>query len=87
MSIGSSQVPGEEIGKEAFQLLQDHYLDDLSGDPYDRFENALREVNLMINEKEKTLDMKFVPNMHVVCGVIEKICFSCHKEGMHRAIL
>ncbi len=45
MSIGSTQVPGAEIGKEAFQLLQDHFLNDLSGDPYDRFEAALREIN------------------------------------------
>lgn len=81
MSIGSSQVPGEEIGKEAFQLLQDHYLDDLSGDPYDRFENALREVNLMISEKEKTIEMKFVPNVHVVCGVIEKDMLFLSQRG------
>ncbi len=81
MSIGSSQVPGEEIGKEAFQLLQDHYLDDLSGDPYDRFENALREVNLMISDKEKTIDMKFVPNVHVVCGVIEKDMLFLSQRG------
>ncbi len=81
MSIGSSQVPGEEIGKEAFQLLQDHYLDDLAGDPYDRFENALREVNLMINAKEKSLEMKFVPNVHVVCGVIEKDMLFLSQRG------
>lgn len=81
LSISSSQVPGEEVGKEAFQLLQDHYLDDLSGDPYDRFENALREVNLMINEKEKNLDMKFVPNVHVVCGVIEKDMLFLSQRG------
>ena len=28
MSIDSTQVPGAELGKEAFQLLQDHFLDD-----------------------------------------------------------
>lgn len=81
LAISSSHVPGAEIGKEAFQLLQDHYLDDLSGDPYDRFENALREVNLMINEKEKILEKKFIPNMNVICGVIEKDMLFLSQRG------
>lgn len=72
MSISSTQVPGDEIGKEAFQLLQDHFLDDLSGDPYDRFEACLREINLMVSEKEKHYGLKFIPNMHILCGVIDK---------------
>ncbi len=81
LSISSTQVPGAEIGKEAFQLLQDHFLDDLSGDPYDRFENALREVNVMISEKEKELGVKFVPNMHVVGGVIQKDMLFLSQRG------
>ncbi|MFA6024255.1 MAG: hypothetical protein WC777_03510 [Candidatus Gracilibacteria bacterium] len=72
ISIHSTQVPGPEVAKEAFQLLQDHFLDDLSGDPYDRFESALREINRMVNEKEKELDLKFVPNVNVIIGVIQK---------------
>jgi hypothetical protein len=71
MSIASTQVPGAEVGKEAFQLLQDHFLADLSGDPYDRFENSLREINEMVVKKEDELGVKFIPNMHVVCGVIQ----------------
>lgn len=81
MSIGSTQVPGAEIGKEAFQLLQDHFLDDLTGDPYDRFENALREINIMIQEKEEGLGVKFVPNMHVICGVIQKDALYLSQRG------
>jgi len=81
MSIDSTQVPGAEIGKEAFQLLQDHFLDDLSGDPYDRFESALREVNLMVNEKEKEMELKFIPNMHVLIGVIQKDMLFLSQRG------
>jgi len=81
MSIGSTQVPGAEIGKEAFQLLQDHFLDDLVGDPYDRFENALREVNAMVSEKEKELDLKFIPNMNVLIGVIQKDMLFLSQRG------
>lgn len=81
MSIDSTQVPGAEIGKEAFQLLQDHFLDDLSGDPYDRFESSLREVNAMVNEKEDELGLRFVPNMHVVCGVIQKDMLFLSQRG------
>jgi type II secretory pathway pseudopilin PulG len=72
ISIGSTQVPGTEVAKEVFQLLQDHFLDDLSGDSYDRFESALREVNAMITEKEKELGLKFIPNVNVIIGVIQK---------------
>lgn len=72
ISIGSTQVPGTEVAKEAFQLLQDHFLDDLSGDPYDRFESALREINVMVTEKEKELGLKFIPNVDVIIGVIQK---------------
>ncbi|MBU0981631.1 hypothetical protein KKC94_02970 [Patescibacteria group bacterium] len=81
MTIGSSQVPGEEIGKEAFQLLQDHFLNDLDGDPYDRFEASLREINLMFNEQEKNLGVKFIPNINVVCGVIQKDMLFLSKRG------
>lgn len=72
ISVSSTQVPSAELAKEAFQLLQDHFLDDLVGDPYERFENALREINHMALEKEKELDVKFMPNVHVLIGVVQK---------------
>lgn len=87
MSIDSTQVPGAEIGKEAFQLLQDHFLDDLTGDPYDRFEAALREINLMVNEKEKELELKFIPNMHVLIGVIQKDMLFLSQRGTAQGYL
>ncbi len=81
ISINSTQVPGTEVAKEAFQLLQDHFLDDLSGDPYDRFEAALREINGMINEKEKELGLKFIPNVNVIIGVIQKDALYLSQRG------
>ncbi len=81
ISINSTQVPGAEVAKEAFQLLQDHFLDDLSGDPYDRFEAALREINGMINEKEKELGLKFIPNVNVIIGVIQKDALYLSQRG------
>ncbi|QQR55434.1 hypothetical protein IPG41_02670 [Candidatus Peregrinibacteria bacterium] len=72
ISVSSTQVPSAEIAKEAFQLLQDHFLDDLAGDPYERFENALREINHMALEKEKELEVKFMPNVHMLIGVVQK---------------
>lgn len=87
MSIASSQVPGAELGKEAFQLLQDHFLDDLSGDPYDRFESALREINNMVNEKERDLELKFIPNMNVICGVIQKDMVFLSQRGESQGYL
>lgn len=71
ISVSSTHVPSAEIAKEAFQLLQDHFLDDLSGDAYERFENALREINLMVTGKEKELEVKFLPNVHTVIGVVQ----------------
>jgi len=81
ISVASTQVPSAEIAKEAFQLLQDHFLDDLTGDPYDRFENALREINHMAAEKEKELDVKFLPNVHVVIGVIQRDLLFLSQRG------
>ena len=81
LSLTSSQVPGAEIAKEAFQLLQDHFLDDLAGDPYDRFESALREINSVVNDKERELDLKFIPNMNVICGVIQKDMLFLSQRG------
>jgi hypothetical protein len=71
ISVSSTQVPSAEIAKEAFQLLQGHFLDDLSGDPYERFENALREINVMVAGKEKELEVKFLPNVQTVIGVVQ----------------
>lgn len=87
LSVGSTQVPGAEIGREAFQLLQDHFLHDLSGDPYDRFESALREINLMVNQKEKELDLTFIPNMNMICGVIQKDLLFLSQRGEARGYL
>lgn len=87
ITIESTQVPGDDIGKEAFQLLQDHFLNDLEGDPYDRFENALREVNLMFKEQEKELGVKFIPNVNVICGVIQKDMLFLSKRGDAHAYL
>lgn len=87
MSIDSTQVPGADVGKEAFQLLQDHFLDDLTGDPYDRFEAALREVNLMVSEKEKELELKFIPNMQVIIGVIQKDMLFLSQRGVAQGYL
>lgn len=81
ISVASTQVPSAEIAKEAFQLLQDHFLDDLTGDPYDRFENALREINHMAAEKEKELEVKFLPNVHVVIGVIQRDLLFLSQRG------
>lgn len=81
LSIGSTQVPGDEVGKEAFQLLQDHFLNDLEGDPYDRFEIALREINIMVAEQEKNLGLKFIPNVNVLVGVIQKDMLFLSKHG------
>lgn len=71
ISVSSTHVPSAEIAKEAFQILQDHFLDDLTGDPYERFENALREINLMVSGKEKELEVKFLPNVQTVIGVVQ----------------
>ncbi len=81
VSVANTQIPAAEIAKEAFQLLQDHFLDDLTGDPYDRFENALREINHMAVEKEKDLEVKFLPNMHVVIGVIQRDLLFLSQRG------
>lgn len=81
VSVANTQIPAAEIAKEAFQLLQDHFLDDLSGDPYDRFENALREINLMALQKEKELEVKFLPNMHVIIGVIQRDMLFLSQRG------
>jgi hypothetical protein len=87
LGINSTQVPGPELGKEAFQLLQDHFLDDLEGDPYVRFEAALREINLMVSEKEKELELKFIPNMSVLCGVLQKDVLFLSQRGEAQAYL
>ena len=87
LTITSSQVAAEEVGKEAFQLLQDHFLHDLSGDPYDRFENALREINVMVNEKEKEMEVKFIHNVHILGGVIQKDMLFLSQRGDAQAYL
>jgi hypothetical protein len=81
VSVANTQIPAADIAKEAFQLLQDHFLDDLAGDPYDRFENALREINHMAIEKEKELEVKFLPNMHVIIGVIQRDLLFLSQRG------
>ncbi|MFA5854753.1 MAG: hypothetical protein WC846_00460 [Candidatus Gracilibacteria bacterium] len=81
ISVDSTVAPSAEIAKESFQLLQDHFLDDLTGDPYDRFENALKEINHAVALREKDLDVKFLPNVHVIIGVLQKDMLFLSQRG------
>lgn len=70
LHITNEQIPAEKLGELLFETFKSYFFLDLGRDPYDRFEDALREVNLLVQKMEEEQGMKFFANVHVVIGAL-----------------
>lgn len=70
VEIQNNPADAEVIAETIFDSARKIFFSDLEKDPYERFEDALKEVNSHINQfKEETVS-KFIGNLHVVIGII-----------------
>ncbi len=68
--IDSTEIPGDEIADEMFEVMKNYFFHDLSRSAGGRFEDCLKEVNEVVRKKEETLGVKFIPNMNVIAAAV-----------------
>jgi len=70
VEIQNNPADAEVIAETIFDSARKIFFSDLEKGAYERFEDALKEVNSQINNfKEETVS-KFIGNLHVVIGVV-----------------
>lgn len=70
IEIQNNPADAEFIAETIFDSTRKIFFADLEKDVYERFEDALKEVNGTINKfKEETVS-KFIGNLHIVMGVV-----------------
>jgi len=70
IEIQNNPADAEVIAETIFDSARKIFFSDLEKDTYERFEDALKEVNTQINKfKEETVS-KFIGNLHVIIGVV-----------------
>ncbi|MBU1018444.1 MAG: hypothetical protein ABII07_02045 [Patescibacteria group bacterium] len=87
IEIKSTQIPGEEIANELFEILSNSFFQDLEKDPYTRFEESLKMMNDLILEKESELKVKFLANINVIAAVVAKDTLYISQHGDAEAYL
>lgn len=85
--ITNEQIPAEQLGESIFETFKSYFFLDLGRDPYDRFEDALKEVNALVAKMEEEQGMKFFANVHVVIGALVNAELLLSSSGYAEAYL
>lgn len=70
IEIQNNPADAEVIAETIFDSARKIFFSDLEKDVYDRFEDALKEINSAINGFKSETVSKFIGNLHVVIGVV-----------------
>ncbi len=70
VEIQNNPADAEVIAETIFDSARKIFFSDLEKNPYERFEDALKEVNSQINSFKDETVSKFIGNLHVVIGVV-----------------
>lgn len=70
LEVQNNPVDGEEIGKVIFETMQKVFFEDLALPAYDRFENALKAINSILNEFKGQKVSGYIGNLNVVVASI-----------------
>jgi hypothetical protein len=81
--IKTLDVPGNEIGELIFETMKNYFYHDLEREGAGRFEDMLKEVNLVISKKEEELGVQFVSDLNVIAASIwdDALYLSQYGEG------
>jgi hypothetical protein len=70
IEIQNNPADAEVIAETIFDSARKIFFSDLEKDTYERFEDALKEVNTQINKFKEDTVSKFIGNLHVIIGVV-----------------
>ncbi|MBD3270712.1 hypothetical protein GF376_04245 [Candidatus Peregrinibacteria bacterium] len=70
LEIQQNAFDAEKVGQIIFDVLRKSFFADLEADPYERFEDALKEVNRSLNSYKQERDNDFLGKLHVIIAAI-----------------
>lgn len=70
LEIQNNPVDAEDIGEIIFQTMQKVFFEDISSDPYQRFEVSLKAVNGVLNEFKAKKSSGYIGNLNITIGAI-----------------
>jgi hypothetical protein len=70
LEIQNNQVNAEEIGKLIYETLQRHFFEDMSAEPYERFERALKYVNEVLELAKKEKFSGYIGNLNAIVAAV-----------------
>ncbi|MFA6521216.1 MAG: hypothetical protein WCT53_02425 [Candidatus Gracilibacteria bacterium] len=70
LEILNNQAEAEDVGEAIFATFKQKFYENLKGDPYERFEEALKEANKTIETLKEEKVSRFIGNMNVALGAI-----------------
>lgn len=70
LEVQNNQVDSEEIGRVIFETMQAKFFEDMSRDPYERFEVSLRAVNDALVEFKKEKFSGYIGNLNIIIAAI-----------------
>lgn len=70
LEIQNNLASAEMIGETIFDTLRKGFFADLEKDPYDRFEDALKQVNRALNDLRSERKSHYIGDLHVIIAAI-----------------
>lgn len=70
LELSNNQAEAEDIGEAIFSNFKQKFYEDLDGDPYERFETALKIANETIETLKEEKVSHFVGNLNVAIGAV-----------------
>lgn len=70
LEIQNNLADGQEIGATIFETMQKYFFEDVDKDPYERFENSLKEVNSVLSKYKSEKKSGYIGNLNVVIASI-----------------
>lgn len=70
LEISNNQAEAEEIGEAIFAVFKQKFYENTKRAPYDRFEDALKEVNKAIETMKEEKVSRFIGNMSSAFGAV-----------------
>ncbi len=70
LEIQNNPVDAESIALEIFETMKEVFFEDVNADPYERFEIALKEVNLMLNDFKKDKASGYLGDINAIISAV-----------------
>lgn len=70
LEIQNNPLDAEDIAAAIFDTMQNVFFEEIDNDPYVRFENSLKAVNLVLNEFKSMKTSGYIGNLNIIVAAI-----------------